>query len=245
MLDDRGGRKGLDTAGVRDMVHAATAVGRLRAAWEARRLGYAITPDPGPSGKLDHFAIAGVPEEVCRTFSKRSDQIDEIAGTDASYRLRSTMARAHRPDKDDRSPEQLMDRWHAELAALGHTPATILASIERTERPPAERLTDPELRELVGWVLSPSGPLAGDKQFGRAEVIRHLAPKLHGRHPDELARALSAALAHPEALPLVGQPGPQPLMGARVHPRRRGGHRRLRPTPRHDGHSRIRRCGHG
>lgn len=54
MLDDRGGWKGLDTAGVRDMVHAATAVGRLHGAWEARRLGYAISPDHGPSGKLDH-----------------------------------------------------------------------------------------------------------------------------------------------------------------------------------------------
>lgn len=209
MLDDRGGWKGLDTAGVRDMVHAATAVGRLHAAWEARQLGYAITPDAGRSGKLDHFAIAGIPDDVCRTFSKRSDQIDEIAGTDASYRLRSTMARAHRPDKDDRSPEQLMDRWHAELAAIGHTPSTILESIERSrrQRPPAERLNDQELRDLVGWVLSPNGPLAGDKQFGRAEVIRHLAPKLHGRNPDELTRALGAVLAHPEALPLLGQPG--------------------------------------
>ncbi|MDZ7676919.1 MAG: MobF family relaxase, partial [Acidimicrobiales bacterium] len=209
MLDDRGGWKGLDTAGVRDLVHAATAVGRLHAAWEARRLGYGITPDAGPSGKLDHFAIAGIPDAVCATFSKRSDQIDEIAGDDASYRLRSRMARAHRPDKDQRSPEQLMDRWHAELAALGLTPADLVARIDahRPLRPPTERLSDRELHELVGWVLSPDGPLAGDKQFGRAEVIRHLAPKLHGRHPDELTRALTAVLAHPEALPLVGQPG--------------------------------------
>lgn len=92
MLDDRGGWKGLDTAGVRDMVHAATAVGRLHAAWEARQLGYGITPDHGPSGKLDHFAITGIPEAVCRLFSKRSDQIDEDAGPDASYRLRSRLA---------------------------------------------------------------------------------------------------------------------------------------------------------
>ena len=40
MLDERGGWKALDTAGVRDMVHAATNVGRLHAAWEARQLGY-------------------------------------------------------------------------------------------------------------------------------------------------------------------------------------------------------------
>lgn len=210
MLDDRGGWKGLDTAGVRDMVHAATAVGRLHAAWEARQLGYGITPDHGPSGKLDHFAITGIPEAVCRLFSKRSDQIDEDAGPDASYRLRSRLARSNRPDKDDdHTPEQLMDRWHGELDAIGHTPTSILDSIERSApaRRPAERLSERELAELVGWVLSPTGPLAGDKRFGRAEVIRHLAPKLHGRHPDELNRALGVVLAHTEALPLLGQPG--------------------------------------
>src|SRR3546814_11571313 len=102
-----------------------------------------------------------------------------------------------------------MDRWHGELDAIGHTPTSILDSIERSApaRRPAERLSERELAELVGWVLSPTGPLAGDKRFGRAEVIRHLAPKLHGRHPDELNRALAAVLAHPEALPLLGQPG--------------------------------------
>src|SRR3546814_7374873 len=76
-------------------------------------------------------------------------------------------------DLDDHSPEQLMDRWHGELDAIGHTPASILDSIERSApaRRPAERLSERELAELVGWVLSPTGPLAGDKRFGRAEVI--------------------------------------------------------------------------
>src|SRR3546814_9885290 len=102
-----------------------------------------------------------------------------------------------------------MDRGHGERDAIGHTPTSILDSSERSApaRRPAERLAERELAELVGWVLSPNGPLAGDKRFGRAEVIRHVAPKLHGRHPGELNRALSAVLAHPEALPLLGQPG--------------------------------------
>ena len=209
MLDHAGGWKALDTAGVRDMVHAATAVGRLHAAWRARQLGYGIESDHGPSGKLDHWAIAGVPDEVCELFSKRSEEIDDFVGGEASYRLRSRMARATRADKTDEAPEQLMHRWHGELAAIGHTPASILEQVRRSapRRPPAERLTDQELRALVDWVLSPDGPLASEKRFGRAEVIRHLAPRLHGRHPDELTRALGAVVAHPEALPLLGQPG--------------------------------------
>ena len=209
-LDDTGGWKALDTAGVRDMVHAATAVGRLHAAWRARQLGYGVEADHGPSGKLDHWRIAGIPAEACELFSKRSDEINDWVGNEASYRLRSRMARATRADKtDEQAPEQLMDRWHAELASISLSPAQVLdaAAVAAPRRPPAERLTDAELAELVGWVLSPDGPLAGDKRFGRAEAIRHLAPKLHGRHPDELERALGAVLAHPEALPLLGQPG--------------------------------------
>ncbi len=211
MLDDRGGWKALDTAGIRDMVHAATAVGRLHAAWEARQLGYGIRPDHGPSGKLDHFAVTGIPDAACRLFSKRSEAIDDEVGPDASYRLRSTTARANRPDKtdDELAPEQLMGHWHHELAGIGLTPAGIVESIDQSApsvAPPA-RLADAELADLVEWILSSPGPLAGDKQFGRAEVIRHLAPKLHGRHPDELARAVGAVISHPEALPLVGQPG--------------------------------------
>jgi hypothetical protein len=64
MLDDRGGWKALDTAGIRDLVHAATMAGRLAAAEKAVQLGYAIEPDHGPSGKLDHWRIAGIPAEV-------------------------------------------------------------------------------------------------------------------------------------------------------------------------------------
>ena len=209
MLDERGGWKALDTAGVRDMVHAATNVGRLHAAWEARQLGYSITPDHGPSGKLDHWSISGVPTPVCELFSKRSDQIDEVAGADASYRLRSRMARSHRPPKDERAPEQLMERWHSELASLGHSPASILSGVRSgaPTRWPDPHLTDTERSQLVGSVLSPDGPLAADKQFGRADVIRHVAPKLYGRHPDELEPVVTAVLAHPEALPLVGRPG--------------------------------------
>ena len=158
MLDDRGGWKALDTAGIRDMVHAATAVGRLHAAWEATRLGYGIRPDPGPSGNLDHFAIAGIPEAACRLFSKRSEAIDDEVGPDASYRLRATTARAIRPDKndDELAPEQLMDHWHTELDEIGLTPAGIVESIEQSAPSvaPPSRLSDRELTGLVEWVLS-------------------------------------------------------------------------------------------
>lgn len=209
MLDDVGGWIALDTAGVRDMVHAATAVGRLHAAWEAVQLGYALEPDDGPSGKLGHWRIAGVPNDACLTFSKRSEDIDDIVGPDASYQLRNRAARSTRPAKDDQAPEQLIDRWLDELEWLGHTPRSIVASLDQAARrhTAMEPLSDRELQALVDWVLSIDGPLSGDKCFGRPDLIRHLAPKLYGRHPEQLDRAVTAVLAHPESIPLIGQPG--------------------------------------
>src|SRR5271163_545656 len=76
MKDERGGWKAADTALWREQLHAATMVGRLAAARVAVELGYAIEPDPGPSGRLGHWKIAGVPDEVMEVHSKRAAEID-------------------------------------------------------------------------------------------------------------------------------------------------------------------------
>lgn len=54
MLDTKGGWKALDTASLRDVLHAATVVGRAAAAEEAVARGYGIVRDDGPSGRLRH-----------------------------------------------------------------------------------------------------------------------------------------------------------------------------------------------
>ncbi len=76
MNDERGGWKAADTALWREHLHAATMVGRLAAAHQAVELGYAIVPDGGPSGRLGHWAIAGVPEAVMEAHSKRAAEIE-------------------------------------------------------------------------------------------------------------------------------------------------------------------------
>ena len=60
MLDDWGGWKAADTTVWREQLHAATAVGRMAGARMAVELGYAIASDPGPSGRLGHWRIAGI-----------------------------------------------------------------------------------------------------------------------------------------------------------------------------------------
>ena len=204
MGDGRGGWKGLDTGLLRDHLHAATAVGRMAAADKAAELGYAVEPDPGPSGRLGGWAVAGIPREAWEVHATRSAQIDEAVGPDASYRSRSVAARATRDRKVHEPVEELVARWQGELAQAGYPPAELAAAVERAGlayQPPGLDVLDRAADEL----LSPSGRLASEKTFTRDDVIVAVAPMLHGLPVSVLGTAVDRVLSHEHAvaLPLV------------------------------------------
>jgi conjugative relaxase-like TrwC/TraI family protein len=212
MLDRTGGWKALDTAGIRDLVHAATMAGRMAAAAKAIELGYAIVPDHGPSGRLDHWGIAGIPGEVAELFSKRSAAIeDELAQKGfRSHRARGIAARNTRDPKQDESPEALPVRWLDELDDRGWPTRKLnhrLQHVQSRQYRPLRTLTKAERAELVQSMIGPGGPLAQRKAFTRDRIIRDVAPYLYGCVPEELDRVVTAIIQHPEAIPLVGQPG--------------------------------------
>jgi conjugative relaxase-like TrwC/TraI family protein len=201
MRDARGGWKGADTAFLRDHLHAATAVGRMAAAAKAVELGYGIVADPGPSGRLGGWAIAGIPAEVCELHSTRSAQITAAVGPDASYAARSVAARATRDRKAEVRVEDLLARWQEELTAAGHPPADLVAAIEAAGA--AYELPVVDLEELAGELLGPGGRLAEEKTFTRGDVIIVAAPHLHGLPVSVLDQAVENVLAHNDA---VGMP---------------------------------------
>ena len=213
MADEAGGWKAAHTALWRSHVHAATMVGRMASARVAVELGYAIVPDAGPSGKLGHWAIAGVPETVMDLHSKRAVEIQEAMETSGyhSYRARNIAARDTRDPKRHQSPGELMPRWHAEIEAAGWTIDELAQSIDvaaRARSPEIGLHATKELHaKLMAEALAPEGPLAARKVFARRDVIVALAPSLYGRHPGELERLVAHTLASPEAVPLVGVAG--------------------------------------
>jgi conjugative relaxase-like TrwC/TraI family protein len=208
MLDERGGRKALDTAVVRDLLHAATMVGRMAGARTAVEFGFAIEPDTGPSGKLGHWCIRGIPEQACALFSKRSAEIDasiEARGL-VTYQARQVAARDTRRAKRHQPVAELMPTWHAELEAAGLAVedlqhGVVVAGQERASR---RRLDDDAFERLAEQVLGPGGRLAELKVFTRADVIVAVAPALYGLPEHDLDRAVAGVLGHPEAIPLVG-----------------------------------------
>ena len=208
MVDAWGGWKALDTAALRDVLHAATAVGRVAAARRAVELGYAIEADAGPSGRLGHWRIAGVPREAEAVFSKRSAEIDALMDESgyATHRARGVAARASRKRKGSTAPEQLLAGWQAELEAAGWPVPILDASVRRAaagREPVAARLDDEERRRLVAGLLAADGPLARRKVFARTDVVVEAGPLVFGHDPAELTKLVSATLADAEVVPLV------------------------------------------
>jgi conjugative relaxase-like TrwC/TraI family protein len=131
MADEAGGAKALDTVQVRDHLHAATMVGPLAGARRALELGYAIEPDQGSSGKLGHWAIAGIPEEVQALHSKRSEEIHTYLADRGyrSWRARQVAARKTREVKRHTPVTELVPVWQAELATVGWSPEALVTAV--------------------------------------------------------------------------------------------------------------------
>ena len=210
MRDERGGWKGLDTAFVRDHLHAATAVGRLAAARRAVELGYAIEPDGGPSGRLGSWSITGIPPQAWEVHATRAGQIDAEVGADASYQARQIAARTTRDPKTRQAVEGLVGRWRAELAAHGYPPAELAAAVEEAGRqrgPLVDRLEPDVAAGVVGEVLGIDGPLAQRKVFTRGDLIVAVAPYLHGLPVTELDNLVDQVVRDRRCVPLIGVAG--------------------------------------
>ena len=212
MADAKGGWKAADTALWREHVHAATMVGRMASAQRAVELGYGIVPDPGPTGRLGHWAIAGVPEVVMEAHSKRAAEIEaEMERTGYhSYRARGIAARHTRDPKRHSSVGELLPRWVGEIGEVGWSVERMTRSVEHEAalyRRPQPQLTNCELRDIATQVLADDSALVARKVFSKRDVIVAVAPHLYGRNLSELGLAVSRTLADPEAVRLLGVPG--------------------------------------
>jgi len=207
MKDEQGGWKAADTALWREHLHAATMAGRVASARVAVELGYGIEADPGPSGRLGHWRIAGVPAEVMELHSKRAAQIEaecqRRGGT--TYQARSMAARTTRQAKGHETEGELVSRWRPELAEAGWPVERLVASVDaaRQDREVVEPLSFKGARALVSEMLDPEGELARRKVFSRRHLVVALAPHVFGQRPEVLDRLVDRALADPEVVPLV------------------------------------------
>ncbi|MGH9118064.1 MAG: MobF family relaxase [Acidimicrobiales bacterium] len=233
MLDDQGGWRGLHSSYMRDQVHAATMYGRMAAARVAVERGYRIEADPGDSGRLRHWRLAGIPPDVEKLFSKRKTEIADYLEERGfnSHRARNIAARKTRAAKSQPDMTQLMARWTAELAAAGWTPQRLLDRLDqaaphrslrdlarswRSIEPGGARapgggladLSDDGVARVVADVVAAEGPLAlasvsRGKAIGRRDVVVAVAPFVYGLATGELDRVVDAVIADAELVPLL------------------------------------------
>ncbi|MGH9086676.1 MAG: AAA family ATPase, partial [Acidimicrobiales bacterium] len=210
MADETGGWKAANTSLWREHLHAATMAGRVAAAHRAVELGYGIEADPGPSGRLGHWRIAGIPDDILDMHSKRAAEITaavEVRG-DTSYRARGVAARTTRTAKEHRSEGELVGRWRAELAAAGWPPDRLLASVQAASGTRiAGRPSVWEVRRILTDALVGDGDLARRKVFARRHLVVALAPNLYGWDPRALDALVARAVADPAVVPLLGVAG--------------------------------------
>ncbi len=211
MLDAAGGWKAADTTLWREHLHAATIVGRAAAARRAVELGYAIAPDHGPSGRLGHWRVVGIPDEVLEIHSKRGAEISEAveARGESSHRARNIAARDTRAVKRHTPAGELMSRWHDELAEVGWSVPELVASVERAAREAVLEpgLSEREITRLMAEALSPEGRLSVAKVFTAADVVVAVGPAVYGRPVEDLTRVVQRVLDVPDCVPLVGVRG--------------------------------------
>jgi conjugative relaxase-like TrwC/TraI family protein len=211
MLDAEGGWKAADTTLWREHLHAATIVGRAAAARVSVELGYAITPDHGPSGRLGHWRIVGIPDDVLEIHSKRAAEISEAveARGESSYRARNVAARHTRAVKRHTPVGELMPRWHDELAEVGWAVPDLVASVERAGREAAlsPSLSEREIVRLMVEALGPESRLSVAKVFTAADVVVAVGPALYGQPVEDLTRIVHRVLAAPDCVPLLGVTG--------------------------------------
>lgn len=217
MGDARGGWKALDTASLRDVLHAATIVGRAAAARRAVELGYGVEADDGRSGRLRSWRIGGVPDEVCELFSKRSVEIDDFVDHrgQGSYRARAIAARTTRDAKVDHAPDRLAARWEAELEGIGWAPDRLVESIERASRDlaptlPTEKRTgevpvfdDVWVRSVTEAVIGPESRLGGIKVLSRRDLVVEVGPYLYGQPVEFIDAVVDRILGSCAVVPLI------------------------------------------
>jgi conjugative relaxase-like TrwC/TraI family protein len=165
----------------------------------ARTLGVEWTPADGHGNR----ELQGVPEDLVRSFSKRTDQIDaEVErfvadGQERTPRLVKWAVQATRKPKQHETPDTLYDRWRAEAAERGIDPDTLVREVTgRTANRVQERTVSAEaVDHLFDRLAGPSGPAEHASTFTRPDVLVALGAGLAGAGRTELEALVDRFLA--------------------------------------------------
>jgi conjugative relaxase-like TrwC/TraI family protein len=156
-----------------------------------------------PADSHGNRELAGMPEALVRSFSKRTSQIDAeldrlaADGRERTPRLVKWTVQATRKAKHQETPATLYDRWRAEAAERGVDPDTLVREVTgRTPDRDQDRTVSAEaVGRLFGRLAGPDGLTATASTFARQDVLVALGAGLAGAGRTELEALADRFLA--------------------------------------------------
>jgi conjugative relaxase-like TrwC/TraI family protein len=147
--------------------------------------------------------LAGMPKELVRSFSKRTDQIDQVVqqltadGRERTPRLVKWTVLATRKPKQHEAPDTLYDRWRAEAAERGRDADTLVREVTgRTlDRVQDQTVSEAVTSRLFDRLAGPDGLTATASTFARPDVLVALGAGLAGAGRTELEALADRFLA--------------------------------------------------
>jgi conjugative relaxase-like TrwC/TraI family protein len=147
--------------------------------------------------------LQGMPENLIRGFSKRSDQIDTelerlaADGRERTPRLVKWAVHATRKAKEHETPDTLYGRWRTEAAERGVDPDSLVRAVtDRTpDRDQDRTVSDAVAGRLFDRLAGPEGLTAQVSSFARPDVLVALGAGLAGAGRTELEELADRFLA--------------------------------------------------
>jgi conjugative relaxase-like TrwC/TraI family protein len=147
--------------------------------------------------------LAGMPEQLVRSFSKRTGQIDTELdrlvgdGRERTPQLVKWTVQATRKPKQHETPDTLYDRWRAEAAERGHDPDTLLREVTgRTpDRDQDQTASEEAVDGLFDRLAGSDGLTEQASTFTRPDVLVALGAGLAGAGRTELEELADRFLA--------------------------------------------------
>jgi ATP-dependent exoDNAse (exonuclease V) alpha subunit len=153
-----------------------------------RTLGVEWTPADAHGNR----ELIGVPDDLVRLFSKRTDQIDleverlEASGRERTPRLVKWVVHATRKPKEQETPDSLYGRWRTEAAERGVEADGLVRQVSDRTVNREEDVSEGTVSKIFARLACPDGLTATASTFARQDVITALGGLLAGASRSEL-----------------------------------------------------------
>jgi conjugative relaxase-like TrwC/TraI family protein len=168
-----------------------------------RQLSRTLGVEWTPADAYGNRELQGIPEDLVRGFSKRTDQIDleverlEADGRERTPRLVKWAVQATRKPKQQETPDTLYGRWRAEAAERGVDADAFVRQVTGRipDRDQDWTVSDAVAGRLFDRLAGPDGLTATASTFARPEVLVALGASLAGAGRTELEELTDRFLA--------------------------------------------------